>query len=129
VFDEVVDLHFPDRYCSLCRKPLINNQNTSDINLTNYFNRGSLLTAMSLSAGLSPLDEAPKLTIPEEAISKIDAIGLPAEFIAVNCTSNAEEKNWSVEQWDELVDRIAENFGCRSWKLASIHLYQISHRC
>jgi heptosyltransferase III len=111
VFDEVVDLHFPDRHCSLCRKPLRRNKSFSDISLTNYFNYGSLLSAMCLSAGLRALDDTPKMHIPETAVRQIDMLNMPEQFIAVSCTSNAEEKNWPEDKWTELANLVTEKLG------------------
>jgi heptosyltransferase-3 len=110
LFDEVIDLHFTDRYCSLCRRPLKKAENKSEINLTNYFHYGSLLSAISQSAGLPALDEGPKVYIPESAVKKIDSFDLPAEFIAINCTSNADEKGWPKEKWDILLKKIKERY-------------------
>ena len=111
LFDEVVDLHFPDRYCSLCRKPLKRSQSASDINLSNYFNHGSLLSAMCLSAGLPAMDNSPKVYIPETAVRQIDMLNLPEQYIAVSCTSNAEEKNWPADNWTELANLVTEKLG------------------
>jgi ADP-heptose:LPS heptosyltransferase len=110
LFDEVVDLHFPDRYCSLCRNPLKKTKCASEINLTNYFQYGSLLSAMSQSTGLPNMVEGPKVYIPQSAIQKIDSLDLPHEFIAINCTSNAEEKGWPKEKWGKLLREIQEKY-------------------
>jgi len=110
LFDEVIDLHFTDRYCSLCRRPLKKAKNKSEINLTNYFHYGSLLSAISQSAGLPALDEGPKVYIPQSVVKKIDTLDLPAEFIAINCTSNADEKDWPKEKWTSLLRKIKEGY-------------------
>lgn len=111
LFDEVIDLHFPDRFCSLCRSPLRKEQGASGINLTNYFNHGSLLSSMAQGAGLPGLDESPKVYIPENTVKKVGLLGLPQDFIVVNCTSNAEEKNWPRGNWHTLIKKISETFG------------------
>jgi len=110
LFDEVVDLHFSDRYCSLCRNPLRKPKGASEINLTNYFHYGSLLSAMAQSAGLTKMDEGPKVYILQSAIQKIDSLNLPFEFIAINCTSNAEEKGWPKEKWGKLLKEIQAKY-------------------
>jgi heptosyltransferase III len=110
LFDEVVDLHFSDRYCSLCRNPFRKPKGASEINLTNYFHHGSLLSAMAQSAGLTKMDEGPKVYIPQSAIQKIDSLNLPSEFIAINCTSNAEEKGWPKEKWGKLLKEIQAKY-------------------
>ena len=111
LFDEIIDLHFADRYCSLCRKPLKKDQNASTINLTNYFQYGSLLSAMSQSAGLSALDDRPMVYIPEAAVRKADSLKLPEEFLVINCTSNAPEKGWPAEKWSRLLAKVKEAVG------------------
>ncbi len=106
LFDEVVDLHFVDRYCSLCRRPLKKDQGTSGINLGNYFHYGSLLSAMAQSAGLPALEEGPRVYIPQHALAAVDTLGLPGEFIVINCTSNSDEKGWPKEKWEYLLGEI-----------------------
>jgi ADP-heptose:LPS heptosyltransferase len=110
LFDEVIDLHFTDRYCSLCRRPLKKAENKSEINLTNYFHYGSLLSAISQSAGLPALDEGPRVYIPESTVKTTDSLNLPAEFIAINCASNADEKGWPKKKWDILLKKIKERY-------------------
>jgi heptosyltransferase III len=111
LFDEVFDLHFSDRYCSLCRRPLRKPEGDSNINLTNYFHKGSLLSAMSQSTGLPALDDQPMVYIPESAARKVDSLNLPKEFVVINCTSNAPEKGWPREKWELLLGRIKETLG------------------
>ncbi len=106
LFDEVVDLHFFDRYCSLCRRPVKKDHGSSGINLGNYFHYGSLLSAMAQSAGLPSLEEGPKVYIPQHSSEAVDALGLPGEFIVINCTSNADEKGWPKEKWEYLLGEI-----------------------
>jgi ADP-heptose:LPS heptosyltransferase len=111
LFDEVIDLHFADRHCSLCRKPLSKDQDTSNINLTNYFQYGSLLSAMSQGAGLPALDDQPMVYVPEYAVRKVDSLKLPEEFVVINCTSNAPEKGWPADKWIRLLAKIKETVG------------------
>jgi len=108
LFDEVVDLHFVDRYCSLCRRPLKKDQDVAGITLNNYFHYGSLLSAMAQSAGLPALEEGPRVYIPKHSSAAVDALGLPGEFIVINCTSNADEKGWPKEKWECLLGEIKE---------------------
>jgi len=108
--DEVVDLHFSDRYCSLCKNPLRKENNNSGINLTNYFNYGSLLSAMAQSAGLPALYDGPKVYIPQSAITKVDSVNLPSQFIVINCTSNADAKAWPKEKWKILLQEIQAKY-------------------
>lgn len=108
IFDRVIDLHFHDRHCSLCRKPIKKGRDASTINLTNYFQYGSLLSAMSQSAGLPALDDKPRVYVPRHSIAGVDALRLPGEFIVINCTSNADEKGWPREKWERLLREIKE---------------------
>lgn len=117
LFDEVIDLHFSDRYCSLCRNPLKKTKGASEINLTNYFQYGSLLSAMSQSAGLPYIDEGPKVYIPQRAIQKIDSLDLPHEFIVINCTSNSDEKGWPKEKWETLLKEIQKKYNMQVFEI------------
>jgi ADP-heptose:LPS heptosyltransferase len=111
VFDHVIDLHFPDRYCSLCRRPLKKPKGASDVNLTNYFHFGSLLSSMAQGVGLPLLDDQPVVHIPESAVRKVDSLPLPKEFVVINCTSNAPEKGWPSDKWVRLLAEMKEAFG------------------
>ena len=111
LFDEVIDLHFSDRYCSLCRKPLKKDHRSSKINLKNYFQYGSILSAMSQSAGLPALDDKPSVYITDSAVTKVDSLKMPEEFLVINCTSNAPEKGWPVEKWIKLLAKIKDTIG------------------
>ncbi len=117
LFDEVIDLHFHERYCSLCRSPLKRPDGDSGIGLDNYFNYGGLLSSMAQSAGLPYLDEAPRVYIPHDAVEKIDKLGLPSKFIAINCTSNADEKNWPRKKWEALIEKMACSIGIPVYEL------------
>lgn len=111
LFDEVIDLHFHDRYCSLCFHPLKKSKNLSGIDLTNYFNYGGLLSAFSQSAGLPALDEQPLIYIPISAVSKVAHLNLPERFIVINCTSNTHQKGWPQEKWKSLIEKIVAQTG------------------
>jgi len=117
LFDEIVDLHFPDRYCSLCSRPLNKHYDSSKINLKNYFHYGSLLSAMSQCARLPALDDKPSVYIPLSALRNVDNLHLPDKFIVINCTSNAPEKGWPVEKWIQLLTKIKDRIG--------LHVFEI----
>lgn len=110
LFDEIVDLHFQDRYCSLCSRPLRRNYDGNPINLQNYFNYGSLLAAMSKSVLLPALKDTPKVYIPINSVKCVDGLHLPKQFIAVNCMSNNAAKDWPEEKWLELTDMIVSSY-------------------
>jgi heptosyltransferase III len=111
LFDEVIDLHFTDRHCSLCRRPLRKERGASGINLTNYFHYGSLLSSMTKSAGLPALEEQPIIYIPESSVRKVDSLKLPNVFVVINCTSNSPDKSWPPDKWVQLLDKMKEEFG------------------
>jgi len=118
LFDEVVNLHFHDRYCALCWKPLKKTPHgASEIGLNNYFNYGGLLSSMAQSAGLPPLEAAPQIYIPHSAVERADNLGLPSNYIAINCTSNAREKNWPQEKWKVLIERVTDSLGIPIYEL------------
>ena len=107
LFDRFVDLHVPGRYCALCRRPLMRSAESA-VRLDNYFEHGTLLAAFARSAGLPPLDEAPRVYIPAAAVARVDALHLPSRFVAVNCASSSAEKNWLVEKWQALSKAMPE---------------------
>jgi heptosyltransferase-3 len=72
---------------------------------------------MAQSAGLPSLDEAPRVYLPPSAVERIDKLGLPSKFIAINCTSNANEKNWPLEKWKVLIEKMADSFGIPIYEL------------
>lgn len=117
LFDQVIDLHFDERYCSLCRNPPKRPNEEPRIGLHNYFNYGGLLSSMAQSNGLPSLDEAPRVYIPHDVMEKIDNLGLPSKFIAINCTSNADEKNWPRKKWEILIDKMACSFDIPVYEL------------
>lgn len=110
VFDEVVDLHLSDRYCSLCSRPL-KSKNNSVVSLNTYFKYGGILSAFSQSAGLPPLDGQPNVYVPQDAVRRVEALHLPERFVAVNCSSNTIEKDWPEAKWKELSEKIMKNYG------------------
>ena len=110
LFDEVIDLHFADRYCLLCSTPLRKN-GSPPINLSNYFHYGNLLSSMAQSAGLPAIDDRPRIYVPVSTHQRVDGLGLPREFIVINCSSNAAVKDWPAEKWIQLLDRIKADYG------------------
>jgi len=126
LFDKIIDLHFSDRYCSLCRKPLKNDHSPSKINLKNYFQYGSILSAMSQSAGLPAMDDQPAVYITESTIRKVDSLNLPREFIVINCTSNAPEKGWPANKWIQLLSKIKDTIGLPVFEIGTETFLDIS---
>jgi heptosyltransferase-3 len=65
---------------------------------------------MSLGAGLPRLDGQPNLVLPPAAGCNIDALKLPARYVAVHARSNEESRNWSAARWNELVENLVSRF-------------------
>ena len=106
--DETVDLHFHDRFCTLCRRPM-KRAPTGGIDLTNYLRQGSILEAVSLSAGLPALQHQPRVYIPGKIREQVDRLQLPAHFLVAHCTSAAAAKDWPVERWQQLVHLLSRS--------------------
>jgi len=126
LFAEVIDLHFADRYCSLCRRPLKKEHSPSKISLKNYFQYGSLLSSMTQSGGWPALDDQPMVYIPEFAVRKVDNLKLPEKFIVINCTSNALEKGWPSDKWIHLLDKIKETTGLPIFEIGTETFFDAS---
>lgn len=103
LFDEVIDLHFPDRYCTLCRKPLFGERKGKEISLHNYFKYGNILSTFSRSAGLVVPDATPNVHIPPASVSRVNRLGLFSPYVVIHCRSNAQEKDWAVTKWREFI--------------------------
>lgn len=106
-FDKVVDLHVNQRICQHCGIALDKREGNPAITGDNHFNYGGLLKAFSLSAGLAPQERAPQVYIPEEAVQAVDALGLPARFVAVHARSNNPDKDWDYPRWTALARELA----------------------
>ncbi len=106
-FDKIVDLHVNERICQHCRIPLHKTDGDPSITGDNHLTYGGLLKAFSLSAGLPPLDDAPRVYIPEAVARTVDAFALPSRYVVFHCRSNAVEKDWDYEKWTTLAQRVA----------------------
>ena len=107
IFDRVVDLHVNGRICQLCRIPLNKTEGATHITGDNHLAHGSLLQAFCLGAGLPPLDDTPRLYIPESAVRAVDSLHLPARYIVVHCTAHSPPgKDWEADKWRELARRV-----------------------
>ncbi len=124
VFDEVVDLHVNGRICQDCGVPLSKLQGDISITGDNYFNHGSLLKSFCIGAGIEPLDEQPRVYIPDEARRNVDHLDLPKEFVVLHCFSNEVSKDWSPRKWEELAALIREK---TALKIIEVGLVPILH--
>jgi ADP-heptose:LPS heptosyltransferase len=107
LFDEVIDLHFQDRRCSLCSNPA-QKFNHSGVSLKNSYNFGSLLNAISISAGLPKLDIPPQIYIPLKVVQRVDQLDIPKNFVVVHTKSNNLEKDWPLDKWLAFVDLVTK---------------------
>lgn len=114
-FDQLFDLHFFERFCTLCGKTgtrmKSKRKNSNEITLHNFYNFGNILQSMSLYAGLPPLDEPPYVYITGKVKSNIDALLLPPQFVVFHCSSNTIEKDFPREKWDQVARYIFLNYG------------------
>jgi heptosyltransferase-3 len=107
ILGEIVDLHPRGRCCQCCDVPLKKNEGDPDLNIYNYYNFGSLLQALSRSAGLYDLElTAPRLYIPASTIKIVDGLNLPERFVVFHARSNEAVRDWSDEKWIALLELI-----------------------
>lgn len=123
LFDEVIDLHFPDRHCALCRKPLFSERKGEGISLRNYFQSGNILSTFSRSAGLVVPDATPNVHIPPASVSRVNRLGLCSPYAVVHCQSNAREKDWAVTKWRELIADIVSRHSLRVVEVGAASLF------
>ncbi len=112
-FQIVVDLHVNGRICQDCRLALEKQHGNPNITGFNYFNYGSLLTAFSLGANLPPINESPKLFIPEEVSLSVNKLTLPEKFIVIHRKSNivnGNSKDWDDKKWRTLLERFIHDY-------------------
>jgi ADP-heptose:LPS heptosyltransferase len=102
LFDQVIDLHFSERVCPVCRIPLKKPADSSGITPENYYHFGNLLTTFCISAGLPPLVDQPQLYLPDQVRRRVDALRLPEDYIVVHCLSNEISRDWLKPKWQEL---------------------------
>ena len=105
-FDQVVELQIPGRACERCRVALTGGSQRDGIDITNYYHHGNLLGVFCTVAALPPLDDAPRVYIPPTARARVDLLNLPGEFVAIHCTSNQPERDWTVGRWRALVRQL-----------------------
>lgn len=105
-FDQVVDLHVQGRDCALCKQPLFKSGGDRGINFDTYYTFGNLLHVFCRTAELPPLDERPRLHVPDAVRQRVDGLSLPSTYVVIHCTSNEQERDWTAAKWQELTERI-----------------------
>jgi len=111
LFDQVIDLHLPGRYCSLCRTPAKKTVGCGNITLDNFYAFGGILSAFAQSAGFPPMVEQPRVYLDSVVRARIDALSLPQEFVAIHAISNHSTKDWQPGKWRELIERLHGSCG------------------
>lgn len=106
IYDELIDLHFSDRFCGLCIYPIKKSDKTR-VNLKNFYDHGSILDAMTFAVGIPKLNIAPNIYIPAKVIVKVEKLSLPKDFIVVHTKSSNIAKDWSQEKWIFLIKKLA----------------------
>jgi ADP-heptose:LPS heptosyltransferase len=114
-YDQIIDLHVNGRICQHCRIPLVKEQGNPFINVSEWFDYGSLLEAFSAGAGLPRLSAQPCVYLEEQHGRTVDRLNLPDNFCVVHTTSLTESKHWTRTKWEEL---------CR-WIAQGLHLHVV----
>ncbi len=100
----IVDLHFDGRGCSTTKR-YHSNLNNPMVNEKTYLNYGSLLANFCLSAGLPPIDDAPRFYLnPEMKLPD----NLPKEYVVFHCKSAESTKDWDDNKWNVLAHDLME---------------------
>jgi heptosyltransferase-3 len=108
-FDRLFNLHLSNRLYMPVHWRLVNPEaDRLGIDIRNYFEHGHLLHVFTKVAGLPPLDEPPRLHIPESAVRRVAALPLPKRFVVIHGRSNYPPKDWSVAGWERLVRALIE---------------------
>lgn len=111
LFDRVVDLHVPQRFCELCNIRLRKPVTGAPIDVTNYYDHGCLLEIACKVAGLPVLAEGPRLVVPPDVVTAVDAIELPPRYVVIHATSNQDVRDWDTAKWRELSQRVVQQLG------------------
>ena len=111
VLDRVVDLHLHRKPCTDFGGEHKKEWGNPGVDTENYYHQGTLLEAMSIGAGLPPLDGQPFLSLPPGETGKVGGLNLPPLFIAIHAISNEVSRNWNPERWNQLAAQITSRFG------------------
>lgn len=108
--DRVIDLHLPDRICTVCRIPLKKDVGNPQINTENYYSFGNLLSVMAQNAGIPVPTDGPTIHIPYAARQGVAARIPSRRFVCIHCFSNEESRNWDTAKWRELVQILTDTY-------------------
>lgn len=104
LFDLVWDLHINGRVCPYCSIPQVKPGVLP--NEQNYYDYGNLLDVQCQAAGLPKLTDGPVIASPPAAVATVNVLALPSRFIVIHCASNDPRRDWPVDKWRELLNRI-----------------------
>jgi ADP-heptose:LPS heptosyltransferase/SAM-dependent methyltransferase len=110
-FDQIGDLHMRGQACSICAIPLRKPEDSSGINLSNYYNSGSLTAVRARVAGVTLTDTQPRLKIPKSISIPVHALSLPEHFVTIHGRSEQAVREWVDNRWSELLQRISTELG------------------
>ncbi len=80
------------------------------ITVHNYFDKGNLLNIFQTVSEL-PIEDhiTPQVFISEDDRNVVDGLKLPTKIIVLHCNSNFSPKDWTIENWQRLIDWLIEN--------------------
>jgi heptosyltransferase III len=121
LFTSVIDLHFPERFCALCRTKAPAGVQT-EITLGNFYQFGNILQSFSRYAGLPELNEPPQLWL-LSAPEILPHYSLTSHrYIVFHCSSNTPDKEWESNHWNTLARFITDNFQITVVEIGSVSL-------
>lgn len=110
ILDTAVDLHINRKRCLKFGRPYAKEWGDTSVDIRNYYARGALLEALSLSAGLPAQNGQPRLYLGPIS-SAVDRYDLPDRYIVFHTRSNELARNWNDSAWSELARRLISQFG------------------
>lgn len=100
----IVDCHYDGRICSKTYR-VHSNKTNPIVNEKTYFNYGSLLSSFCLSAGLPPIEDAPRFNMSSNVELSFE---LPEKYVVFHCKSAESCKDWVDNKWNTLAHNIIE---------------------
>jgi heptosyltransferase III len=106
VFDHIVDLHIPQKHCAICRIKTRARPHHGDLAMDNYYFHGNLLEIYCTCGNLPILHDGPLVYLEDRHRARVDALELPASFVALHATSNQVERDWDAAKWHALAEAV-----------------------
>ncbi len=113
IFDQVYDLQTRGRWCSTTELFHERPDVAADVDIHNYYHRGTLLDAALASGGLDGIavDLQPILHLSAAAHERAEAVSPGKPFVVIHTQSNQASRNWNVHGWRQLVLHLREQHG------------------